>query len=125
MFKKTKYIAYFLDKVQSTYKIIKKKRFKLTDTKITFKKGTYLIDKGITGFSKGMKIIFFFDIKEGQLSFYENKSTIDPKLAHLVLVSGVIDNITSGLTKKTNFDYNTLIWIGIGALLGFFIGFSF
>lgn len=125
MIRKVKYIAIFLDKVQSTYRIVKKKRFNPSDTKISFKDNTYLIDKSITGYSKkNNKINFFFDILTGQLSFYEVKG-INPKLANLVLTSGIIGGITSGLTKKSNFDFNMILWLGIGGLLGFFIGFMF
>ena len=124
MFKKTKYIAIFLSKVQNTYKIDKKKRFKSNDTTITYKDSEYEIDKSITGYSKGMKVNFFFDIITGQLSFHKVKS-INPKLAYLVLSSGIINNITSGLTKKSTFDFTNIIPFIIGGIIGFFIAFSF
>jgi len=125
MSRKVKYIAIFLDKIQSTYRIIKKKRFNASDTKINYKDNTYQIDKSITGYSKkNNKIYFFFDIITGQLSFYEVKG-INPKLANLVLSSGIIENITSGLTKKSSFDYNMIIYMVIGGIIGFLIGFIF
>lgn len=125
MVKKVKYIAIFLDKIQSTYRIIKKKRFKVSDTKITYKNLTYLVDKTITGYSKkNNKIYFFFDIITGQLSFHKVKG-INPILANLVLTSGIIGNITSGLTKKSTFDFTNLIPFIIGGIIGFLIGFIF
>jgi len=124
MFNKTKYIAIFLDKVQNTYKIVKKKRFKPFDSEITYKDKTYLIDKSITGFSKRMKVKFFFDLLTGQLSFHKVK-TIDPKLAYLVLTSGIINKITSGLTKKSSFDFTNIFPFIIGGIIGFLIGFMF
>lgn len=125
MVNNVKYIAIFLDKVQSTYLIVKKKRFFPKDTKINYKDNTYLIDKSITGFSKKpSKINFFFDILTGQLSFYEVKG-INPKLANLVLTTGIIGNITSGLTKKSSFDFTKVMPFIIGGIIGFLIGFMF
>ena len=125
MSRKVKYIAIFLDKIQTTYRIVKKKRFNPSDTRMSYKGNTYQIDKTITGYSKkNNKIYFFFDIITGQLSFYEVKG-INPKLANLVLSSGIIENITSGLTKKSSFDYNMIIYMVIGGIIGFLIGFIF
>ncbi len=124
MFNKTKYKAIFLDKVQNTYKIVKKKRFKPLDTDISYKDNTYLIDKSITGFSKKKKVNFFFDLITGQLSFHKVES-IDPKLAYLVLTSGIISNITNRLTKKSSFDFANILPFILGGIIGFFIGFSF
>ena len=123
--RKVKYIAIYLDKIQSTYRIVKKKRFNPSDTKISYKGNTYLVDKSITGYSKkNSKIYFFFDILTGQLSFYNVKG-INPKLANLVLTSGIIENITSGLTKKSTFDWNKVLPFIIGGVIGFLIGFMF
>jgi len=123
--KKVKYIALFLDKVQTTYRIVKKKRFYPSNENISYRNNTYLIDKTVSGYSKkNNKIFFFFDIITGQLSFHKVKS-IDPKLAQLVLTSGIISNITSGLTKKSSFNFTLLIPFIIGVALGFFIGFTF
>jgi len=124
LFNKTKYVAIFLDKIQDTYKIVKKKRFKPLSTEITYKDKTYLIDKSITGFSKRMKVNFFFDLITGQLSFHKVE-TIDPKLLSLVLSSGIISNITSGLTKKSSFDFTNIFPFIIGGIIGFLIGFMF
>jgi hypothetical protein len=123
--KNVKYIALFLDKIQTTYRIVKKKRFYPSNENISYKNNTYLIDKTVSGYSKkNNKIFFFFDIITGQLSFHKVKS-IDPKLAHLVLTSGIISSITNGLTKKSSFNFTQLIPFIIGIALGFFIGFTF
>lgn len=121
--KKKRYIAIFLIKEQNTYSIIGKKLFNPTTTPIQFRSNSYIVNPSIPTYSKGLKLLFFIDIKtKKQLLFEKNKGdNIDTEIVDLIMSKKIIKQLTSELG---GIDYKMLImYLVIGLVMGGMIGY--
>ena len=122
--KKKKYIAVFLLKDQESYTIVKKKKFKPSNSKeIRFKGKLYIIRNLIPSFSKGLKNYYCINIEvaSGHLLFKKNKdSQITPKLLDTIIKGKIVHQLTSNLTD-TAMKMNIMM-IAIGGIIGGLIG---
>lgn len=124
MFKK-KYIAVFLVKANESYEIIKKKRFKPTDTTVFYNSEGYPISVKTKTYSFGLNTFYFFEVdSKKQLVFLSNKdSFLGSKALDLALAKKIIPDLTMDLTN-TSFKKNiqNLVLGGlIGGMLTFII----
>jgi len=127
MFKKRKrYIGIFLLKEQNTYNIIGKKLFNPTLDTVEYKNNTYIINPSTPTYSKGLNLLFFFDIvSKKQLLFGKNVNPeSDTEIIDLIMSKKIIKQLTSelgGLDFKQILMY-LIFGLAIGGMLGYIIG---
>lgn len=125
-FNKKKYIVVFLTQEQSTYSVLKIKKFNPSIDTVKYLKNTYPINVSIPTYTRLLKLYYFIDIKEGQISFNKNnnKSLISPEIIDLIVSRKIIHQLTSNLTDTAIKMNLMMIIIGatIGGLLGWIIG---
>jgi len=125
MFKK-RYIAIFLMKVQNSFTIVVKKRFKPTVETLNYKKESYPIDISAYTFTNGITSFYCFDMKSKHQIFFEKskKDDIDTKTINKILEQKIISQLTSDLSNQ-NFKttlMNIIIGLLVGGLIGYIIG---
>jgi len=126
-----KYIAVFLIREQNSYSVLKSKKFNPEAKTIRFKKGSsHQIDASNPTYSRGLKMFYFIDINEGQLTFNgeERENEINPELLDMIIEQNIIRQITSNFGEKMfgGQIINLIVALLFGVTIGFLIaGFVF
>lgn len=123
--KKRKYIAVFVVKIHEVHSILAKRKISSSSRTVRFRKKTYIIDTTHPTYSKGLKLYYFMDIKDGQILLNEvtNESIINPEIVDMILARGIVAQLTANL-GDTGFKMNLLtllIGIALGGAFGFII----
>ena len=119
--KRKKYYAIFLVGEAGSYSRVAKRRFRPTQEKIRYRKGSYIVDVSIPSYTRGLKLFYFYEKgKNTHLNFGKNTNTISPKVIDLILSQKIVSELTSNLGGSMKMQIMTLI---IGALMGGFLGF--
>ena len=119
---KKKYIIVLVQEQQGIYSILKKRRFNPIEPKITYKKHAYIVDVNTPSYSKGLKFFYFVDIKQGQLTYYQDvNSDSNPEIVDMVLYKKIVAQLTSNMSGdaiKLN-----IITLAVGAVMGGLLGY--
>lgn len=129
MFKKQKYIVWFVKKEQEIYSILDKKRIFAFSKKVRYKKGVYFIDTSNPTFKKPLRLFFLIDIDKSdncQLHIIKNKknSGITPKDIDLFIEQEIVGQLTTNLSDTTMKMNIMLVILGLafGGLVGWIVG---
>lgn len=81
-----------------SYMVVGEKGFKPTDESVSFKKKTFVLDLGYSGYRKFGYTYYFFDFDEGSsLVFGGEKEGVDAELIDIFTNSGVIAQLVRGI----------------------------
>lgn len=123
---KKRYIAVFVIKEQEVRVVLRKRRFKASNSTVRYKKRTFPIDVSHPTYAKGLKLFYFIDIKDGQVLLNEvtEESVINPEILDIILARKIVSQLTSNLanTETKMKVLSVLLGIIIGALGGFIAG---
>lgn len=123
MFRKKRYLAVFLKKVQNSYHIVGKKLFNPSADSIKFQNQAYTLNFEISTCSRGNTDLYYINIDtKNQLTFQKGvkSNKIDTTVLDMIISKKIIKQLTSDLG---NTDYKMImIYFTIGAIIGGLIG---
>lgn len=119
-----KYFAIFTVNQNDVQNVVGFKRFNPTDTKISFKGRTFIPQIEFPSYIKGRKLLYFFNLKDGQLLFNKtsNESIINPQVIDTILTKSIINQLTANLNNKWKVELPLLLFAAVfGGVTGFLV----
>lgn len=124
MSKRKKYYVIWLGKQEGTYTFLKKRRISSSTENVRFIKGKAKpIKIQNPSYIRGLKVFYFLNVEEGQLSFNKVYGSVDPQVLDMVLKQSIVKQLTSALTGSLGIDFMSLIvGLCVGGIAGFIGG---
>jgi hypothetical protein len=119
---KPKYYANYAVRQNGGLQCIGGRRFKPSDTTVTIKKETFIVDIASPIYrNKKGRFIYLFEQGKGQVLTKSDVPVMSPKLTKAVFKQEIFKQLVSGLDQGS-VGWNLLIWAIMGALGGTGLG---